>query len=137
VLWRSERAEGERKLLMGAEGWEWFALAVVNAGLAEQKNRSRLVWFLISLFLGPFATVYIVVTSPVEPSTPVRWSEVPTWQVSTTLALLIVAAGGVIVAGTLVGAPWFLVLPFALACVVGAAAIGLLHWRPRHNRLEP
>lgn len=42
-------------------GWGWFALALVNAGLAEQKNRSRLVWFLSSLVLGPIATALIVI----------------------------------------------------------------------------
>lgn len=36
-------------------------LALINAGLAEQKGRSRLIWFLISLVLGPLATLLIVV----------------------------------------------------------------------------
>lgn len=46
----------------GPEGGAfWFALALINAGLAEQKNRSRLAWFFISLVLGPFATLLIVV----------------------------------------------------------------------------
>ena len=36
-------------------------LAIINAGLAEQKNRSRLIWFLLSLVLGPVATAIIVV----------------------------------------------------------------------------
>ena len=46
-------------------GW----LALVNAGLAEQKNRSRLTWFLLSLILGPLATFFIVVwqPAPVQP----------------------------------------------------------------------
>ena len=43
---------------------EWFAgwgtLALVNAGLAQSKHRSGLVWFLVSLILGPFATLLIV-----------------------------------------------------------------------------
>ncbi|WP_053353847.1 hypothetical protein [Leucobacter musarum] len=39
----------------------WFSLALVNAGLAEQKNRSRWNWFLLSLILGPIATALIVV----------------------------------------------------------------------------
>ncbi len=42
-------------------GGGWFALALVNAGLAEQKNRSRLTWFLLSLFIGPFATLFVVI----------------------------------------------------------------------------
>jgi hypothetical protein len=36
-------------------------LALINAGLAEGKNRSRLAWFLLSLLLGPIATFIIVV----------------------------------------------------------------------------
>ncbi|HVU31877.1 MAG TPA: hypothetical protein VHE61_00485 [Opitutaceae bacterium] len=36
-------------------------LALINAGLAESKNRSRLGWFFASLFLGPIATLLIVV----------------------------------------------------------------------------
>ena len=36
-------------------------LALINAGLAEQKGRSRLIWFLISLLTGPLATLLIVV----------------------------------------------------------------------------
>jgi len=39
----------------------WLTLALVNAGLAEQKNRSRWTWFLVSLILGPIATFFIVV----------------------------------------------------------------------------
>ncbi|MBC7517281.1 MAG: hypothetical protein H7248_00085 [Microbacteriaceae bacterium] len=51
-------------------GGAWFALAVVNAGLAEQKGRGRLVWFLVSLIAGPLATVAIVMRAKV-PATPV------------------------------------------------------------------
>ncbi|KUF06877.1 hypothetical protein [Leucobacter sp. G161] len=40
----------------------WISLALINAGLAEQKNRSRLAWFFLSLLLGPVATFYIVAT---------------------------------------------------------------------------
>jgi hypothetical protein len=36
-------------------------LALINAGLAETKNRSRLGWFFLSLILGPLATLLIVV----------------------------------------------------------------------------
>lgn len=39
----------------------WFTLALINAGLAEQKGRSRLAWFVVSLFFGPIATALIVV----------------------------------------------------------------------------
>ena len=51
-------------------GGAWFALALVNACLAEQKNRSRLAWFLGSLALGPLATFVIVVWAPVADRPP-------------------------------------------------------------------
>lgn len=54
-----------------SSGFFWFTVAVLNAGLAEQKNRSRWAWFLISLLLGPLATAMIViwrVPAPVAPS---------------------------------------------------------------------
>jgi len=38
----------------------WGSLALINAGLAQGKNRSGLNWFLISLLLGPFATFLLV-----------------------------------------------------------------------------
>lgn len=38
----------------------WGTLALINAGLAQGKNRSGLAWFLISLLLGPIATLVIV-----------------------------------------------------------------------------
>jgi len=38
----------------------WFTLALINAGLAQGKNRSGLIWFLLSLLLGPIATFVIV-----------------------------------------------------------------------------
>jgi hypothetical protein len=40
-------------------------LSLINAGLAQAKGRSGLVWWLISLFLGPVATLLIVVLPPV------------------------------------------------------------------------
>jgi len=40
----------------------WGSLALINAGLAQTKNRSGLNWFLLSLLLGPIATFIIVVT---------------------------------------------------------------------------
>jgi hypothetical protein len=39
----------------------WGTLALINAGLAQQKGGSRLLWFLVSLLLGPLATFIIVV----------------------------------------------------------------------------
>jgi len=42
----------------------WGTLSLINAGLAQTKNRSGLLWFLISLLLGPIATFLIVVLDP-------------------------------------------------------------------------
>ncbi len=38
----------------------WGTLALINAGLAQGKQRSGLVWFVVSLLLGPLATLLIV-----------------------------------------------------------------------------
>ena len=38
----------------------WGTLMLINAGLAQGKNRSGLNWFLISLLLGPLATFILV-----------------------------------------------------------------------------
>jgi hypothetical protein len=38
----------------------WGTLALINAGLAQAKNRSGLNWFLGSLLLGPVATLLLV-----------------------------------------------------------------------------
>lgn len=38
----------------------WGTLALVNAGIAQGKNRSGLNWFLLSLLLGPLATLGLV-----------------------------------------------------------------------------
>jgi hypothetical protein len=46
----------------------WGTLSLINAGLAQTKNRSGLLWFLISLFLGPIATFLIVVLDPASPA---------------------------------------------------------------------
>ncbi len=42
----------------------WLALALINAGLAQGKNRSGLAWFLVSLLLGPIATFVLVAFFP-------------------------------------------------------------------------
>lgn len=43
---------------------EWYAgwgtLALINAGLAQSKRRSGLGWFLLSLLIGPIATVILL-----------------------------------------------------------------------------
>ena len=38
----------------------WGTLALINAGLAQSKNHSGFLWFLLSLIIGPFATFFIV-----------------------------------------------------------------------------
>ncbi|WP_082063347.1 hypothetical protein [Paenibacillus sp. IHBB 10380] len=38
----------------------WFTLSLINAGLAQTKNRSGLNWFFISMILGPVATLIII-----------------------------------------------------------------------------
>jgi len=40
----------------------WGTLALINAGLAQSKRRSRTAWFLASLLFGPLATLVIVIT---------------------------------------------------------------------------
>ena len=44
----------------------WGTLSLINAGLAQGKGRSGLLWWLISLFLGPIATLLIVVLGKVK-----------------------------------------------------------------------
>lgn len=39
----------------------WGTLALINAGLAQGKNKSGLLWFLLSIFLGPLATLLLVI----------------------------------------------------------------------------
>ena len=41
----------------------WGTLALINGGLAQGKNRSALNWFLLSLVLGPVATLCLVAFS--------------------------------------------------------------------------
>eukprot|EP01035_Chromulina_nebulosa_P015130 gene15130-20050_t len=38
----------------------WDTLALINAGPAQIKNRSGLTWFFVSLFVGPLATLILV-----------------------------------------------------------------------------
>jgi len=46
----------------------WGSLSLINAGLAQSKGRSGLLWWVASLFFGPVATFLIVVLDPVRPS---------------------------------------------------------------------
>lgn len=45
----------------------WFTLALINAGLAQGKGRGGLAWWVVSLFLGPIATLLIVLLDPGKP----------------------------------------------------------------------
>ncbi len=45
----------------------WGTLTLINAGLAQSKGRSGLLWWLFSLLLGPVATFLIVVLPAVDP----------------------------------------------------------------------
>ena len=38
----------------------WGTLSLINAGLAQAKGRSGLLWWIFSIFIGPFATLLIV-----------------------------------------------------------------------------
>ncbi|OOG57946.1 antitermination protein NusB [Rhodanobacter sp. C03] len=53
-----------------ANGAPWFVgwgtLALINAALAQGKNRSGLLWFLLSLLFGPFATLLLVLLPKVR-----------------------------------------------------------------------
>jgi hypothetical protein len=48
----------------------WGTLSLINAGLAQAKGRSGLIWWLVSLFLGPIATFLIVVLPKDGPISP-------------------------------------------------------------------
>jgi len=47
----------------------WGTLSLINAGLAQSKNRSGLLWWIVSLFLGPIATFLLVILDRVNPQT--------------------------------------------------------------------
>lgn len=44
----------------------WGTLSLVNAGLAQAKQRSGLLWWAFSLVLGPLATFLVVILPRVE-----------------------------------------------------------------------
>ncbi|HWL94411.1 MAG TPA: hypothetical protein VNT79_12840 [Phycisphaerae bacterium] len=44
----------------------WGTLALLNAGLAQSKNRSGLAWFLVSLLIGPICTLLLVLLDSVK-----------------------------------------------------------------------
>ncbi len=51
--------EGQAGFFVG-----WGTLSLINAGLAQSKGRSGLLWWLASLLIGPIATFLIVVLPP-------------------------------------------------------------------------
>ena len=44
----------------------WFTLSLINTGLAQAKGRGGLNWWLVSLVIGPVATLLIVVLDPIR-----------------------------------------------------------------------
>lgn len=44
----------------------WGTLALINAGLAQGKNRSGIAWFLLSILLGPVATFCLLLCRKLE-----------------------------------------------------------------------
>jgi hypothetical protein len=76
----------------------WGALALINAGLAQGKGRSGLFWFVISLLLGPVATLLIVVLP--MPGVEARPLGRADWAVlGVVLAVLVVIVFGLMAAG--------------------------------------
>jgi hypothetical protein len=55
-MWILAESDVQRTVVVGLG-----TLALINAGLAQSKNHSGLLWFLLSLFLGPIATFCLVV----------------------------------------------------------------------------
>lgn len=47
---------------------DWGTLALITAGLAQSKNRSGLAWFFASWFLGPIATLAVVIVDKAKDS---------------------------------------------------------------------
>nr|WP_221437563.1 MULTISPECIES: antitermination protein NusB [unclassified Rhodanobacter] len=41
-------------------------MALINAALAQGKNRNGLLWFVLSLLFGPFATLLLVLLPKVR-----------------------------------------------------------------------
>ncbi len=46
-------------VLGGGYAVGWGSLALINAVLAQSKNRNGLVWFLASLVVGPLVTLVL------------------------------------------------------------------------------
>lgn len=46
----------------------WGTLALINAAIAQSKNRGAAAWLIVSLFLGPLATALLVLLPRYEAS---------------------------------------------------------------------
>jgi uncharacterized membrane protein YdbT with pleckstrin-like domain len=46
----------------------WGTLALINAAIAQSKNRRGSTWLIASLFLGPVATAILVLLPKYEPT---------------------------------------------------------------------
>ena len=67
----------------------WGTLALINAGLAQGKGRSGVFWFVVSLLLGPLATLLIVaLPRPVESGAPMSR---PEWVIALVVLAVLVA----------------------------------------------
>ena len=53
---------------MGTGGYVvgWGTLSLINAGIAQGKGQSGLLWWLVSLVLGTIATFMLVALTPVS-----------------------------------------------------------------------
>ncbi|OGY92974.1 MAG: hypothetical protein A3B31_00355 [Candidatus Komeilibacteria bacterium RIFCSPLOWO2_01_FULL_53_11] len=51
-------------------GWIWATLSLVIAGIAQGKNRSGFAWWVLSLFLGPFALLILLFTNKLPSPAP-------------------------------------------------------------------
>jgi hypothetical protein len=65
IIWQTAGMEQAQEYVVG-----FGTLALINAGLAQSKNRSGLNWFVLSLFLGPIATFLLVAHFGKRPDPP-------------------------------------------------------------------
>jgi hypothetical protein len=65
---RENAVDSVLTLAQGNAPWVagWGTLALINAGLAQGKNRSGLWWFLLSLPFGPAATLVLILLPKVR-----------------------------------------------------------------------
>lgn len=126
----------------GTNGAFWLTLCFINAGLAETKGRSRLRWFIVSLFIGPIATALIVVwPRPSERRLPHPAASLKDRLLVTASVLLavfviaviaiIVEAAGLVFTGTPPDDIWFVIASVAVAAV---SAVGFYFAMRAYNR---